>query len=98
MLPPEVDAEEALRIGLVTSVVPDDGLDAEVLRYARMVAAGAPKSQAATKRLMWNGMGRGFEASLPDEAREVAALSGTGDALEGLRAVIERRAPRFTGE
>ncbi|WP_372026386.1 enoyl-CoA hydratase/isomerase family protein [Tistrella mobilis] len=93
-----VDAEEALRIGLVTSVVPDDGLDAEVLRYARMVAAGAPKSQAATKRLMWNGMGRGFEASLPDEAREVAALSGTGDALEGLRAVIERRAPRFTGE
>lgn len=92
-----VPAEEAERIGLVTRVVADGQLDAEVLTVARELAAGAPKSLAATKRLMWNGLGRGFDASLPDEAREVAALSGTADSLEGLRAVIERRAPVFTG-
>lgn len=92
-----VDAGEAERIGLATRVVPDEALDATVLEIARQIADGAPKSQSATKRLMWAGLGRGFEASLPDEAREVAALSGTQDALEGLAAVIERRKPNFVG-
>jgi len=92
-----VDADEAERIGLVTRAVPDHALDEAVLETARQIAAGAPKSQSATKRLMWAGLGRGFEASLPDEAREVAALSGTEDAREGLAAVIERRKPRFIG-
>lgn len=93
-----VDAAEAERIGLVTRVAPDDALEAEALAVARLLAAGAPKAQGATKRLMWNGLARGFEASLPDEAREVSALSGTKDCLEGLRAVIGKRAPAFTGE
>ncbi|MCO5072279.1 MAG: enoyl-CoA hydratase-related protein [Rhizobiaceae bacterium] len=92
-----VRADEAERIGLVTRVVDDEALDDEVATLARQIAAGAPRSQAATKRLMWAGLGRGFEASLSDEAREVSALSGTQDALEGLAAVIERRTPQFTG-
>jgi 2-(1,2-epoxy-1,2-dihydrophenyl)acetyl-CoA isomerase len=93
-----VEAEEAERIGLVTRAVRDEALDDEVWAMARLIAQGAPRAQAATKRLMWNGLGRGFEASLPDEAREVAALSGTRDSIEGLRAVVERRKPVFTGE
>ncbi|RRH76244.1 enoyl-CoA hydratase/isomerase family protein [Falsigemmobacter faecalis] len=92
-----VDAAEALQIGLVSRVVDDEALDAEVMVLARRIAEGAPQAQSATKRLMWNGLGRGFEASLPDEAREVARLSGTADSLEGLQAVIARRAPQFTG-
>jgi 2-(1,2-epoxy-1,2-dihydrophenyl)acetyl-CoA isomerase len=36
-------------------------------------------------------------ARLPEEARTVAELSGTAGALEGLAAVIERRAPVFRG-
>jgi 2-(1,2-epoxy-1,2-dihydrophenyl)acetyl-CoA isomerase len=52
---------------------------------------------AATKRLVWSGLGGRVEAQLPEEARTVAELSGTADALEGLAAVIERREPRFTG-
>ena len=92
-----IEADEAERIGLVTKVVPDEELDEAVLKMARTLAAGAPKSQAATKRLMWQGAGRGFEASLSDEAREVSTLSGTADSLEGLNAVIERRKPKFTG-
>jgi 2-(1,2-epoxy-1,2-dihydrophenyl)acetyl-CoA isomerase len=35
---------------------------------------------------------------LAEEARTVSELSGTADALEGLRAVIERRKPKFTGQ
>lgn len=90
-----VDAAEAERIGLVTKTVPDSELDDAVLDYARMLAAGAPKALSAAKRLMWNGLSRGFEAALPDEARETAALSGTQDSMEGLSAVIEKRAPKF---
>jgi 2-(1,2-epoxy-1,2-dihydrophenyl)acetyl-CoA isomerase len=37
------------------------------------------------------------EAQLPEEARTVSELSGTADAREGLAAVIERRAPHFSG-
>jgi 2-(1,2-epoxy-1,2-dihydrophenyl)acetyl-CoA isomerase len=46
---------------------------------------------------VWSGLGARVEAQLPQEARTVAELSGTADALEGLAAVIERRAPVFRG-
>jgi 2-(1,2-epoxy-1,2-dihydrophenyl)acetyl-CoA isomerase len=52
---------------------------------------------SATKRLVWNGVGASVEQRLAEESRTVSELSGTADALEGLRAVIERRSPRFTG-
>jgi 2-(1,2-epoxy-1,2-dihydrophenyl)acetyl-CoA isomerase len=93
----QVSAAEALQIGLVTKVVPDEGLATETLALARTIAAGAPKALAATKRLLWNGVGLSVEACLPEEARTVAELSATADALEGLRAVIEKRAPQFRG-
>ena len=53
--------------------------------------------ERTAKRLMWSGLGARVEAQLPEEARTVAELSGTADALEGLAAVIERRAPVFRG-
>lgn len=92
-----VDAEEALSIGLVTRVVPDGELETTALDLARELARGAPMALANAKRLLWNGLGLGVDACLPEEARTVAELSGTSDAREGLAAVIERRAPRFTG-
>lgn len=92
-----LDAAEAERIGLVSRVAPDDALEEETLALARSLAQGAPRALATTKRLMWAGLGRSFEDCLPDEAREVSALSGTADSLEGLRAVIERRPPVFRG-
>ena len=57
----------------------------------------APKALAATKRLLWSGIGTSVEQCLPEEARTVSELSGTADAREGLAAVIERRKPTFTG-
>jgi 2-(1,2-epoxy-1,2-dihydrophenyl)acetyl-CoA isomerase len=46
---------------------------------------------------LWSGSGQGIEACMPEENRTQAQLCGMADALEGLAAVIERRAPRFTG-
>ncbi len=94
---PTISATEALEIGLVTRVVTDELLHDEGLALARELAAGPTRAFAATKRLLWDGLGRSVEECLPDEGRTVAELSGTEDAREGLAAVIERRAPHYKG-
>lgn len=95
---PTIDAAEAQSLGIVTRVVPDAELAEAATKYARKLADGAPLALAATKRLLWNGVGLAVEACLPEEARTVSELSGTADAREGLAAVIERRKPAFTGK
>jgi 2-(1,2-epoxy-1,2-dihydrophenyl)acetyl-CoA isomerase len=94
---PVLTAAEALEIGLITRVVPDGELEAQSLALARSLASGATRALGAAKRLVWSGLGARVEAQLPEEARTVAELSGSADALEGLAAVIERRAPVFRG-
>jgi 2-(1,2-epoxy-1,2-dihydrophenyl)acetyl-CoA isomerase len=94
---PTITATEALEMGLVTGVVPDQQLIEQGLSLARELAAGPTLALGATKRLLWDGIGRSVEECLPDESRTVSELSGTEDAREGLAAVIERRAPRFMG-
>jgi 2-(1,2-epoxy-1,2-dihydrophenyl)acetyl-CoA isomerase len=94
---PVIDAQEALRIGLVTRVVADDEVQAQGRALAAELAGGATRALAETKRLLWQGLGGTVEAQLADESRTVSALSGTYDAREGLAAVIERRSPRFQG-
>lgn len=94
---PVMSAAEALDLGIINRVVPDAELAEASLALARELAAGAPKALAATKRLLWSGIGTSVETCLPEEARTVSELSGTADAREGLAAVIERRKPIFTG-
>lgn len=94
---PTLTAADALEAGLLTKVVPDESLHDEARSLARAIAASAPRAIAATKQLVWKGVGASFEAQLPEEARTVSELSGTADAREGLAAVIERRPPEFRG-
>lgn len=96
---PTLGPDEALAVGLVTKVVEDEGaLAGEAMALARALANGAPLAQAATKRLLWRGLGASLEECLPEEAHTVSELSGSADAREGLAAVIERRDPAFIGE
>jgi 2-(1,2-epoxy-1,2-dihydrophenyl)acetyl-CoA isomerase len=88
-------AEQALDWGLVTRVVADDELTAEGDALATKLAAGPTRALGEAKRLLWDGLGRGVQECLPDEARTVSELSGTPDALEGLAAVIEKRKPEY---
>jgi 2-(1,2-epoxy-1,2-dihydrophenyl)acetyl-CoA isomerase len=94
---PTLTAAEALDIGLVTEVVADDHLLDRATELATMLATLPTQALSATKRLVWSGVGAAVEQRLAEESRTVSELSGTADALEGLRAVIERRQPRFTG-
>jgi 2-(1,2-epoxy-1,2-dihydrophenyl)acetyl-CoA isomerase len=94
---PVISAGEAEALGIVNRVVPEDQLGEAAMVLAKELAEGAPLALAATKRLLWSGLGLGVDACLPEEARTVSELSGTADAREGLAAVIERRKPVFTG-
>ncbi|OHV05430.1 enoyl-CoA hydratase/isomerase family protein [Mycobacterium talmoniae] len=92
---PTLSAVEARDIGLVTEVVSDDALADRTAEIAASLAALPTGALSATKRLVWSGLGASVEQRLAEEARTVSELSGTDDALEGLRAVIEHRKPRF---
>ena len=97
MLNPTITAPEALAMGLVTRVVADEQLLDEAWSLARQLAGGAPAALAATKRLLWSGIGRTVDAAMPEENRLQGVLSGMADAREGLAAVIDKRAPKFEG-
>ncbi|ORA62989.1 enoyl-CoA hydratase/isomerase family protein [Mycobacteroides franklinii] len=92
---PTLGADEAADMGLITEVVEDGALTARTEELAAQLRALPVQALSATKRLVWAGLGASVEARLAEEARIVSELSGTADALEGLRAVIERRSPRF---
>lgn len=95
---PTLTAAQALELGIVNRVVADDAVRAEGMAWARDLAQGATRALAATKRLLWDGIGSTVEARLPDESRTVSELSGTTDAREGLAAVLEKRRPKFSGQ
>ena len=92
-----VSAADALRIGLVSRVVPADELGAEAATMAGQLAGLAPGATAATKRLMASAFDVDLEAALDAEAAAQAAAGAHPDHAEGLAAFIEKREPRFRG-
>src|SRR5215468_11824832 len=92
-----IDADTALRIGLVSRVVPGDQLADATREFAERFALSAPRSVQVAKRTLLNGLDMSFEAALDFIRPQIAALRQTEDHKEGLRALRERRLPRFHG-
>jgi enoyl-CoA hydratase len=84
-------AEEALRAGLVTRVVPDAELDDAALHLAGQISATSPRSVAALKRLINDGARTG----LADGLRLESELNGNGTANETPDPEREERLLRF---
>jgi enoyl-CoA hydratase/carnithine racemase len=92
-----VDAEEALRIGLVSGLSPDATFLDEVLDKAAGIAGTAPIASRLTKVALRDGGHADFDSALQWEALAQPVTLATDDLQEGVRAARERRAPRFTG-
>jgi enoyl-CoA hydratase/carnithine racemase len=92
-----VKAEEAERIGLAERVVASETLIDASLSLASEIASGAPAAVASTRATLRDGLAESARAAMAHELDEQAALAGTPDAREGVLAMLEGRAPRFTG-
>ena len=92
-----VDAEEALRLGLVSRVIEQEGFLDEVLAVAAAMARTAPLASRLTTRALRTGGPADLEAALQWEALAQPVTLATADLHEGIRAARERREPRFTG-
>jgi enoyl-CoA hydratase/carnithine racemase len=92
-----VDAEEALRIGLVNGVFGADELLPGALDVACRIAANGPVAVRLTAAGLRNGGHRSLESALQYEALAQPVTFATADLAEGIAASKERRPPTFTG-
>lgn len=92
-----IDANEALRIGLVNSVVAADELLPHTTKLLRDIMANAPLALAACIEAVDVGMEAGQDAGLAYEAAHFGLLAASSDMREGTAAFMEKRAPQFTG-
>ena len=92
-----VDADEALRLGIVNRVFPDDEFRAGVADYARALADAAPTSIRYIKRLVHQGMTQDLHTHLDALSSHIALVRTGEDHKEAMAALREKRAPKFTG-
>lgn len=97
LLPRKFDAEEALRIGLVTEVVPDDELTDFARERAEQAAGYAPLTFAWVKENLNDGDHLAFSDALDGEARRHVRSGMTEDAREAAGAFLQKRVPQFKG-
>jgi len=89
-----LSADEALAWGLVNQVVEDAEVVSQALAMAARFAAGPTDSYGAVKRLM-DLSDPGIEAQMAAEGRAIAAQGMHPNGIEGVRAFVEKRKPKY---
>ena len=93
-----IEADEALRIGLVNKVCEPEVLLQEALACIDTIATMGPLAVAEAKRVIHEGASLPLKAANLLEAQAFAELFTSRDQSEGMTAFIEKRAATFTGE
>jgi enoyl-CoA hydratase len=92
-----IDGEEAARIGLANRAVAREETVPAALALAEEIASAAPVAVRGAKRSLAKSAGADLGTQLDQEAGEQAICYESADLLEGLAAVREKRAPKFSG-
>jgi 2-(1,2-epoxy-1,2-dihydrophenyl)acetyl-CoA isomerase len=91
------DAQEALRIGYVSKVVPADDLANATREFALRLVQGPAVAMQLAKRLVYRGLDATWHEAFEMAGQAMAIAQATDDAREGPRAFVENRPPKFTG-
>jgi enoyl-CoA hydratase/carnithine racemase len=92
-----IDGTEAERLGILNRAVAAGDVLGEALALARTIADNAPLAVRATKRAVQRGLALQIRDAAQLEAFAQAETVATGDAREGIAALLAKRPPRFTG-
>jgi 2-(1,2-epoxy-1,2-dihydrophenyl)acetyl-CoA isomerase len=92
-----LDADEALKAGLVDYVADDGMVYAQAEAAAIALAKGPTRAYGEIRRLCSRALGQSFESQLENEAQSMNRLAATHDAKAGVRARAEKLTPRFQG-
>jgi 2-(1,2-epoxy-1,2-dihydrophenyl)acetyl-CoA isomerase len=90
-----LSAEEAATIGLVTRVVADDALAAQVAATSAELARGATRALGQARRLLLSSLQSGLETQMEEESRSIADAMRSAHGREGVRAFLDKRKPDF---
>jgi len=93
-----IDAQEALRIGLVHKVVPKEDLMEVTMKMAQEMASKGPIALRYTKEAIYKGMDMTLEQGLRLEADLYLLIHTTKDRTEGIQAFRDKRTPKFEGK
>jgi 2-(1,2-epoxy-1,2-dihydrophenyl)acetyl-CoA isomerase len=93
-----IDAKTAHRLGMVNHVVPSDQLDLQVRALARKIAEGPQVAIRAVKHSLFAREKNALMEALEREVEHQLKCFHSKDCREGIRAFLEKRAPKFQGE
>ena len=92
-----IDAEEALRLGYVSKVVPHEQLMSATKELAQQLAKGPPLAIQISKRLIYQCLTTTLDRALDLAESAMLIVRNTEDAKEGIRSWVDKREPKFTG-
>lgn len=92
-----LSAERASQLGLVSELVTEGSALARAIVLAQATATMPPKALRAIKRVLALGADQSLDLALALENREFLLLFDTQDKTEGMRAFLDKRPPRYTG-
>lgn len=92
-----VNPEEALQLGIVDRLIPEEKFMDETMQYAAKLASGPTLAQGHIKLSVNMGLETSLCEGLAIERAHQNQLFGSEDVAEGLKAFLEKRPPRYRG-